>query len=79
MPERLKRVVGDGVNLLDAEVLSPKDWRSGKVNITANTYTIHHFAGSWLSAKEKWSGRMGRVLGAWAVPCTRWIFNRFGK
>jgi len=34
----------------------PKDFfcpksRSGKINITSNTYCIHHFAGSWLSKK----------------------------
>lgn len=31
----------------------PKDWVSGKIQITDNTYTIHHFNGSWHSKKEK--------------------------
>lgn len=79
LPERLKRVMGREASLLNAEVLSPKNWKSGKVNITANTYTVHHFAGSWLDSKEKWAARMGRLLGPWAVPCTRWLFHRFGK
>lgn len=31
----------------------PKDWNTGKINLTDNTYTIHHFNGSWHSKKEK--------------------------
>ena len=79
LPERLKRVMGSEMSLMNAEVLSPKNWKTGKVNVTANTYTVHHFAGSWLNVKEKWAARMGRLLGAWAIPCTRWLFHRFGK
>lgn len=79
LPERLKRIMGDDVSLLTANTLSPKNWKTGKVTITTETYTIHHFAGSWLTAKERWAARMGRLLGAWAIPYTRWIFNKFGK
>ncbi|MGM9876384.1 MAG: glycosyltransferase family 32 protein [Bacilli bacterium] len=31
----------------------PKDWVTGNIKITDNTYTIHHFNGSWHSKKEK--------------------------
>lgn len=31
----------------------PKDWNTGKINITDNTYTIHHFSGSWHTDVEK--------------------------
>ena len=31
----------------------PKDWNTGKINITSNTYTIHHFSGSWHTDVEK--------------------------
>lgn len=27
---------------------SPKSYKNGKIYLTENTYTIHHFAGSWL-------------------------------
>lgn len=78
LPQRLSRVIGKDVKLLDAPVLSPKDWRTGEVRMTDETRTIHHFAGAWLSPKERWAQRLGRIFGAWAVPCTRWVFNRFG-
>ena len=31
----------------------PKDWETGNIYITDNTYTIHHFNGSWHTKKEK--------------------------
>ncbi len=78
LPHRLNRVIGGDVTLLPSSLFSPKDWRSGEVRITDETYTIHHFSGTWLSPKERWAQRLGRALGSWAVPCTRWVFNRFG-
>ena len=78
LPHRLNRVIGGEVTLLPPSVFSPKDWRTGEMCITGETYTIHHFAGTWLSPKERWAQRLGRMFGTWAVPCTRWVFNRFG-
>lgn len=78
LPQRLSRVIGADISLLDSAVFSPKDWRTGKMHITSQTYAIHHFAGSWLSRKEQWAHRSGRLFGTWAVPCTRWIFNKLG-
>mgnify|MGYP000034678456 CR=1 FL=1 len=40
------------------EYFSPKDPDTGKIKITENTYTIHHFDGSWLS---KW-GRCKKYI-----------------
>ncbi|SDL77178.1 glycosyltransferase family 32 protein [Chryseobacterium taihuense] len=35
------------------EYFSPKGYNTGKMLITENTYTIHHYAGSWLTSKER--------------------------
>lgn len=35
---------------------------SGKVNRTENTYTIHHFQGSWLSDSERKKQKIRKVL-----------------
>lgn len=53
----LKRVssyqdLGD-VTLYPHEYFCPKDWQTGKINLTENTYAIHHFKGSWHSEKDK--------------------------
>lgn len=44
--------LGD-VTLYPHEYFCPKDWNTGKINITENTYAIHHFKGSWHSDEEK--------------------------
>lgn len=43
----------DGVLILPTEFLSPKDWKTGNISITLNTYSIHHFSASWYSPEMK--------------------------
>jgi hypothetical protein len=43
----------DGVVFYPSEYFCPKDYLTGIINITDNTYCIHHFAGSWLPKREK--------------------------
>jgi mannosyltransferase OCH1-like enzyme len=38
-----------GLAVYPADFFSPKSAHSGKIKITSNTYTIHHFDGSWIS------------------------------
>lgn len=38
---------------LPVEYLSPKDYMTGVLNIAENTYTIHHFAESWMSEQQR--------------------------
>ena len=51
------QVIGSGMlTVYAAEFFHPFDYMSGETNITANTFSIHHFKGSWLSdaaAKER--------------------------
>lgn len=35
------------------EYFCPKDYKTGFINLTDNTYTIHYFSGSWLPPKEQ--------------------------
>ena len=61
--ERL--VFGNGILLLPFDYLCAKDWRTGELYRTEHTYTIHHFAGSWLPPKltrwEKWCKKARRI------------------
>ena len=43
---------GNNMILLPFEYLCAKNYQTGKVMRTDNTYTIHHFNGSWLSEDE---------------------------
>lgn len=47
------QIFGDNNALFPFDYLCAKDWMDGKVKKTKNTYTIHHFAGSWLSPMGK--------------------------
>lgn len=41
------------VTLYPHEYFCPKDWDSGEIHLTENTYAIHHFSGSWHTKKER--------------------------
>ena len=41
------------VVLYPYDYFCPKDWETGKINLTENTYTIHHFSGSWHTQEDK--------------------------
>lgn len=42
-----------GFTLFPKEYFCPKDYGTGKIKKTKNTFTIHHFSGSWISKSDK--------------------------
>ena len=44
---------GKNMVILPLDYLCAKHWDTREVNITPNTYTIHHFSGSWVSEEMK--------------------------
>lgn len=45
--------ISDVVCVYPWDYFSAKSYVTGKLNITANTYCIHHFSGAWLGKKQK--------------------------
>ena len=43
----------EGFALYPKDYFCPKNHKTGLINITENTVTIHHFAGSWITGKER--------------------------
>ena len=43
----------DNISIYPSECFCPYDLRSGKTNMTSNTYGIHQFDGSWWDAERK--------------------------
>lgn len=43
----------DNIVVYNSEVLCPKNFTTGEINVTKNTYSIHHFTASWLDEKIK--------------------------
>lgn len=49
--------------LFPYDYFSPKDIETGKISTTINTYTIHHFASSWLPFSSKIRRKIMRKIG----------------
>lgn len=41
------------LNIFPSDWFSPKSYATGEINKTDNTYSIHHFEGSWFTKKQK--------------------------
>ena len=44
----------ENITVYPVEYFSPKDPATRQLTLTSNTYTIHHFAGSWLPEKTRY-------------------------
>lgn len=61
-PENTYQILKDDLNIYPFEVFCAKD-RTRKITITDQTYTIHHFAGSWLSPLGKLKNKIINLVG----------------
>jgi glycosyltransferase involved in cell wall biosynthesis len=43
----------NGMTIYPTEYFCPKNIKTGSLNITNDTYSIHHYDGSWLTAEQK--------------------------
>lgn len=59
VPNNSKQTV-NGFTLLPSDYLCPKDFSTGKLEITENTLTIHHFDGSWMPEENKLAAKLRR-------------------
>lgn len=48
--------------LFPSDYFCPINEKSGKLELTNNTYTIHHFAGSWVDPYSKFRGKVYKFL-----------------
>lgn len=64
----------DGITVYPSEYFSPKDLNTGKVNLTENTCTIHHFNASWLPLKNRINRKAAQLLGPErAAQVRKWL------
>ncbi|SFO24701.1 Glycosyltransferase sugar-binding region containing DXD motif-containing protein [Pseudobutyrivibrio sp. UC1225] len=52
----------DGMEIYPVEYFCPKSWSTGKIKITANTFSIHHFDESWKGKGSRKYTVLMRVL-----------------
>lgn len=53
----------DKINILPPDWFSPKSYKTGRIHLTKNTYTIHHFAGSWIPLNKRLKHILRQILG----------------
>lgn len=67
-----------GVRIYPTEYFCPKDPRNLRLNLTENSYSIHHFDGSWTTGKQKFHKRIAGVLGPTATSFVKRMLGRSG-
>lgn len=51
------------ITIYPKEYFCPKNYQTFEMNITPNTYTIHHYDGSWLSPYDRFKKCIRRIFG----------------
>ena len=62
-PQNEHQVLKEDLNIYPFEVFCAKDFRTGKIIFSENTYNIHHFSGSWLTKTDKLKLKIIRLIG----------------
>lgn len=52
----------DGIEIYPVDYLCPMNYKTGKIEITGNTYSIHHFDGSWKEGHNGFYTGLMRLL-----------------
>ncbi len=69
----------EGAYIYPPDFFCPKPSEFGKIQITANTRTIHHYAASWIGQKQRFANFLIRIFGKKLI-LSLWNFsNRFTK
>ncbi len=76
------QMVGD-FTIYPREYFSPQHYRTGKLEITPKTHSIHYYSASWYTHYEKFADKMSHILGEkWTKRIVRWkkaVKRRMGK
>lgn len=75
----------DGLTVFPAEFFDPIDPHSGLMNVTDETYSIHHYSGTWLFPAKKYRLELRKKLAPKVGPKLSWFISsvssvvRYGK
>jgi mannosyltransferase OCH1-like enzyme len=65
LPQIMREILAENnyhINVYPSEYFTANNWETGIIKITSKTYSIHHFAGSWLSNDQKKHINFGRFI-----------------
>lgn len=66
----------EGFTLFPSEYFCPKDWLTKEINLTENSYAIHHFDGSWAGGSTRLKHAVMRALGPKGVKAVKRLLGR---
>jgi mannosyltransferase OCH1-like enzyme len=62
-PQNEHQVLKEGLNIYPFDFFCAKDWKTGEIYSNNNTYTIHHFSGSWYTKTDKFKNKIKNMIG----------------
>ena len=66
----------DVINVFPVDWFSPKHWKTKELNVTDRTYSIHHFAGSWVEKNNTQQQENNASIGGKNTPTKSSILLR---
>lgn len=76
-------ILKNGLTIYGNIYFSPMDFVTGKIKITHETYTVHHFKSTWKSPKSRLIGRaslfLHRVVGDKIHRKIKYLFMQFSR
>jgi len=75
-PENSYQKLKEGLHIYPFEYFCAKQWRTGKIIITSETHTIHHFSASWHSGKDKLKHKISLIVGPRATSFMKNILKK---
>lgn len=68
-----------GITIFPTDYFCPKSSQFGKIKITENTLTIHHYAASWIGPKQRLANFLIRIFGKRSILFLWKIWNNTFK
>ena len=66
----------EGFTIFPSDFFCPKDWLTKEINLTENSYAIHHFDGSWAGGGTKLKHKVMRALAPKGVKVIKKFMGR---
>ncbi len=76
-PTKKNQIIAGNIRVYPQACFSPKSLYTWKIEPTADTHAIHHFACSWVSKKDKWLIKKQQFKNKIAMMTTRLFGDRF--
>lgn len=52
----------EGITIYPKDYFCASDWITNKINITENTYCVHHYSGSWMNNVQKMKKKVRKII-----------------